>query len=223
MAKAKEAEAKPADGGAPADGAAAPKKKLSKKILMIAAGAAVALLGGLGTAGYLFFMGAESAPAAHADSQGDEHGKDNHGKEAEAKDAHGKENHGKDSHDKDSHGKDSHGKGDSYGTAHGGAHGQPAYYDIPAILVNLKSGEKQSFLKLAVSLELKDPEAAKALEGLLPRVIDQFQTYLRELRVEDLSGSEGTFRLKEELLRRVNGAIAPVRVETVLFKEMIVQ
>lgn len=218
MAKAKEAEAKPSEDGAPADGGGAPKKKFSKKMLMIAAGAAVALLGGLGTAGYLFFMGGDSEPAAHADAHGDEHGKKDQAKEAEAKDGHGKDSHGKDSHSKDSHG-----KGDSYGTAHGGAHGQPVYYDIPAILVNLKSAEKQSFLKLAVSLELKDPDAAKALEGLLPRVIDQFQTYLRELRVEDLSGSEGTFRLKEELLRRVNGAIAPVRVETVLFKEMIVQ
>lgn len=57
----------------------------------------------------------------------------------------------------------------------------------------------------------------------MPRVIDQFQTYLRELRVEDLSGSAAMFRLKEELLRRVNLAAEPVHVEDVLFKEMIVQ
>ena len=79
-------------------------------------------------------------------------------------------------------------------------------------------------MKLSVSLELKGgDEAVKALEPVMPRVVDQFQTYLRELRVEDLSGSAGMFRLKEELLRRVNMAIEPVQIQDVLFKEMIVQ
>lgn len=104
----------------------------------------------------------------------------------------------------------------------------PVFYDVPEILVNLAtSGDKPAYLKLTVSLEIKaapdDPEPTKALEAVVPRVIDQFQTYLRELRVEDLSGSAAMFRLKEELLRRVNLAAEPVHVEDVLFKEMIVQ
>lgn len=104
----------------------------------------------------------------------------------------------------------------------------PVFYDVPEILVNLAtSGDKPAYLKLTVSLEIKaapdDPEPTKALEAIVPRVIDQFQTYLRELRVEDLSGSAAMFRLKEELLRRVNLAAEPVHVEDVLFKEMIVQ
>jgi len=101
----------------------------------------------------------------------------------------------------------------------------PTFVDVPEILVNLAStGDKPSYLKLSVSLELKGgDEAAKALEPVLPRVVDQFQTYLRELRVEDLSGSAAMFRLKEELLRRVNTAVEPVEIKDVLFKEMIVQ
>jgi flagellar FliL protein len=102
---------------------------------------------------------------------------------------------------------------------------KPTFVDVPEILVNLaSSGDKPSYLKLSVSLELKGgDEAAKALEPVLPRVVDQFQTYLRELRVEDLSGSAAMFRLKEELLRRVNMAVEPVEIKDVLFKEMIVQ
>ena len=51
-----------------------------------------------------------------------------------------------------------------------------------------------------------------------------FQVYLRELRVEDeLSGSAGVYRLKEELLARVNAAVEPINVTDVLFKEMLVQ
>ena len=101
----------------------------------------------------------------------------------------------------------------------------PTFVDVPEILVNLAtSGDKPAYLKLSISLELKGgDEAAKALEPVMPRVVDQFQTYLRELRVEDLSGSAGMFRLKEELLRRINMATEPVQIKDVLFKEMIVQ
>ena len=52
---------------------------------------------------------------------------------------------------------------------------------------------------------------------------DRFQTYLRELRASDLDGSAGLYRMKEELTRRVNVAIAPGKINAVLFKELIVQ
>lgn len=101
----------------------------------------------------------------------------------------------------------------------------PVFFDIPDILVNVASGDKPAFLKLSVSLELEGEgeEAKAAIEPVVPRVVDQMQTYLRELRVEDLSGSAAMFRLKEELLRRVNLAVEPVKVKDVLFREMIVQ
>jgi len=62
-----------------------------------------------------------------------------------------------------------------------------------------------------------------AIRPTLPRVTDIFQTYLRELRPSDLNGSAGLFRLKEELTRRVNLAVAPNQVNAVLFKEVVVQ
>lgn len=121
--------------------------------------------------------------------------------------------------------------------AHGapaGAHGEaavhlesalhPVFFDVPDILVNVSAGgDKPAFLKLSVSLELESEEARAAVEPIMPRVVDQLQTYLRELRVEDLSGSAAMFRLKEELLRRVNLAVEPAVVKDVLFREMIVQ
>ena len=58
---------------------------------------------------------------------------------------------------------------------------------------------------------------------LLPRVEDAFQVFVRELRASDLEGSAGVYRLREELLRRVNVALHPVRVDAVLFKEIVVQ
>jgi len=98
------------------------------------------------------------------------------------------------------------------------------FYDLPEMLVNLNSGGHQaSFLKIQVSLELDNAEAVPQVEAVLPRIVDNFQVYLRELRPEELSGTKGVVRLKEELLVRVNGAIEPVRVYDILFKEILVQ
>lgn len=99
-----------------------------------------------------------------------------------------------------------------------------AFSDMQDILVNIQSNDgSPAYLKLGVSLELEDEEQKKALEPLMPRITDQFQAYLRELRLDDLKGSAGVLRLKEELLRRVNVAAAPYKVRDVLLKEMIIQ
>ncbi len=99
-----------------------------------------------------------------------------------------------------------------------------AFFDIPDIIVNIQTPDSTpAYLKLSVSLELEKQEAKAAIEPVLPRITDQFQTYLRELRVEDIRGSAGVMRLKEELLRRVNLAVAPTPVRDVLLKEMIIQ
>lgn len=98
------------------------------------------------------------------------------------------------------------------------------YYDLPEMVVNLSSTDSRSqYLKIKVALEAKDNEALGALEPVMPRILDMFQVYLRELRSSDLDGSAGLFRLKEELLRRINLTIHPNRIDRVLFKEIIVQ
>ena len=100
------------------------------------------------------------------------------------------------------------------------------FYDLPEILVNLNSqgpGKKTNFLKIRVSLELGSPLDTPKVEAVLPRIIDNFQVYLRELRVDDLQGSAGMLRLREELTARVNQAIKPAKVNDVLFKEILVQ
>jgi flagellar protein FliL len=100
----------------------------------------------------------------------------------------------------------------------------PVFFDMQDLLVNLNTvGRKQAFLKLSISLELEKADDLPRLQAVMPRVIDNFQVYLRELRVEDLRGSAGIYRLREELLTRVNAAAQPVKVTDVLFKEMLVQ
>jgi flagellar FliL protein len=117
--------------------------------------------------------------------------------------------------------------------AGGGEHGAvaaapakpPAYVDVPEVLVNLSTvgADRTQYLKVKIVLEIPDAALSPQIESTMPRVMDAFQTYLRELRPTDLDGSAGLYRLKEELTRRVNTAIAPSRITAVLFKEIVVQ
>lgn len=101
---------------------------------------------------------------------------------------------------------------------------QTLYFDLPEMVVNLSSPDKRvQYLKLKVSLEADNQATLKALGPVMPRILDAFQLYLRELRSSDLEGSAGIFRLKEELLRRINLEVHPHEVSRVLFKEIIVQ
>ena len=101
----------------------------------------------------------------------------------------------------------------------------PSYVEVPEIMVNLVSlpGERVQYLKVKVVLEVKEDKTIEAIKPSMPRVTDIFQTYMRELRAGDLNGSSGLFRLKEELTRRVNTAVAPQQVSAVLFKEIVIQ
>ncbi|MFE1601287.1 flagellar basal body-associated protein FliL [Methylobacterium sp. ID0610] len=101
-----------------------------------------------------------------------------------------------------------------------------AFVDVRDMVMNLSSdvGQTQTrFIKLKLSLEVRDAKVAAEIQPLMPRIEDAFQAYIRELRAGDFEGSMGTYRLREELLRRVNVAVYPAKVDAVLFKEFVIQ
>jgi flagellar FliL protein len=125
-----------------------------------------------------------------------------------------------------------------HGGGHGGGHGESAknvgpdgkkpivFVEMREMLLNLSPDmpqEKAKYAKLRLALELKDSGVEDEVKPLMPRIEDTLQVYMRELRVSDLTGSVGLYRLREELLRRVNVAVYPAKVEAVLFKDVIVQ
>jgi flagellar FliL protein len=98
------------------------------------------------------------------------------------------------------------------------------FVDINDMIVNLQTSSKQPrFLKISLKVEVETKDDAKAFEGIKPRVVDQFQTYLRELRLDDLKGSSGMYRMKLELLNRIRAAAPDIKVRDVLFQEILVQ
>ena len=100
----------------------------------------------------------------------------------------------------------------------------PSFLEMPDIVANLNAGPRRAvYLKLQVRLELGKAEDEPAVRAVMPRLMDLFQTYLRDMSPEELRGSEGSYRLREELINRANVATAPVEVRDVLFTQMLIQ
>ena len=192
-----EAAAAPAGGAEGAEGEA-PAKKKGPPIVIIAAAAAVLVLGGGGATAFLLLGKHGAAPAASAKPE----------KKKEAK----KEEK-----------KDPNKKPDPNGPVVADGPNGVVFYTLPDLVVNMQTADgKPSFLKLKLTLELPDHDTADALDPNLPRLQDMFQTFLRELRPEDLAGSQGGYQLRMEILRRVNLVISPSKANAVLIEEMLV-
>ena len=101
----------------------------------------------------------------------------------------------------------------------------PAFLDMPELVVSLSSTNngRAQYLKARIVLEVTDQKVVDEIKPVLPRVLDSFQTFLREMRANDLEGSAGIYRVRDELTKRVNLAVAPSRINAVLFKEIVVQ
>lgn len=188
------------EGGEGAEGEATVKKKMSgKKLVLFIILPAVLVLGGGGAAAFLLLK-----------PGGEQHAEANEG------------------HDK---AKGGHGEAEGAGEAVPGPNGTTimhgdnvVFVTLPEMLVNITGPEgRPAYLKLKLTLEAPDDATVAALGEHIPRVTDQFNGFLRELRTDDLAGSAGAYRLRLELLRRVNLVIAPMQVNAVLIEEMLVQ
>ena len=204
MAKKEKKEAKPEEATeAPAEGAegeAPAKKKLPLKMLIIAGAAAVLVLGGGGAAAFIFLKPKPEAAATEKGAEKKDKKKDK--KKEEKKE----------------------GKEGEAGAAvvREGPDGI-VFYTLPQVVVNMQTADgRPTFLKLKLTLELPSEDAVEELDPNMPRLQDMFQTFLRELRPEDLSGSQGSYQLRMEILRRVNLVISPSKANAVLIEEMLI-
>lgn len=199
-----EAEATPAPEGEGAEGEGAPaKKKMSgKKLVLFIILPAILVLGAGGGAAFLL-LGKGGGAEQHAEANA------GHGK-AKAKGGHGEAAPGEPVPGPN-------GTMITYGE-------DVTFVALPEMLVNIVGPDgRPAYLKLKLTLEAPDEAAVTALTEHVPRVSDQFNGFLRELRTDDLAGSAGAYRLRLELLRRVNLVIAPAQINAVLIEEMLVQ
>jgi flagellar protein FliL len=114
-------------------------------------------------------------------------------------------------------------KKDEHAQHEAGKAGPPSYVDLPEMVANLNGARKPAYIKVLVRIEVAKAEDAEKVKAATPRLQDLFQTYLREIRPEELRGSAGAYRLREELIARANIAIAPSTISDVLFTQLLVQ
>jgi flagellar FliL protein len=195
-------EAEVAEGEALAEGAEAAPAKKKLPILLIAIAAGVLVVGGGGGAAAWFLLLKPKHPEV-ADA----------GKAHEAKPKKKKEKKG-------GHGKE--GEGEKLaGVVKEGPDGV-VFYTMPDLSSNMQTQDgRPSFLKLKVTFELPSEDTVPTLEENMPRLQDMFLTFMRELRHEDVAGSQGNYTLRTEIQRRVNLVIAPSKVNAVLIEEML--
>jgi flagellar FliL protein len=220
MSAKKEKKAPEAEKPEGAEGEAPAKKKMSGKTLILFIVAPALLVVGGGTAAAMMLM-KPAAPGAQAAAGHGAPAAASHGAPAAAGGEHG---------------------APAAGGEHGGAPatggdpaevghampcegGNPCYYMLPKQIVNLASNEEGAnpFLEIELALESADPANFNNIQTLMPRLKDQYQSFLRELRVEDLNGSAGNFRLRQELLKRFNIVMAPAHVDAVLIESLLIQ
>jgi flagellar FliL protein len=198
------------------EGAPPAKKKLAGKTLVLfIILPAVLVLGGGGAAAMMLLGG----PPAEAGAHGDAHAEKKPEKKPAKKDDHGAAGGG-------DHGAAAASvEGDDVGRLLDCEEGNPCFYAMPDLIVNLAAvdGQREQSLKLDLMLESSDPANFDAVPQSMPRLKDQLNSFLRELRVEDLNGSGGTYRLRRELLKRFNIVMAPAKVDAVLIEGMLIQ
>ena len=99
------------------------------------------------------------------------------------------------------------------------------FMQLPELIVNLKlkNGNKSNILKATFSIELMDPNDKDVIDKAKPLIVDQLQTYLRELSIDDLEGASGLERVRQELKNRVLGILAPIKIRNILYNEFLIQ
>jgi len=205
--------------GEGAEGAPVKKKMAGKTLVLFIILPAALVLGGGGAAAMMLLGGAPAAAASAEHAEEGDH--------VEAEEEHA-------AAPADGHG----GEGGDHGAVAGAAEdpaavghmlpcesGNPCYYAMPKLVMNLAStgGARAVMMELELSLESSSPSAFSKVPELMPRLKDTLNSFLRELRVEDLNGSGGTYNLRRELLKRFNTVLDPKKIDAVLIEGMLIQ
>jgi flagellar protein FliL len=112
--------------------------------------------------------------------------------------------------------------------AHGGGHGEAAaslpadtaFVPLDPIAISLAPGANARLLRFSGQLEVA-PDSAAEVAGLMPRVVDVLNTYLRAVEVRDLEEPAALVRLRAQMLRRVQVVTGEGRVRDLLITEFV--
>jgi len=90
-------------------------------------------------------------------------------------------------------------------------------------IVNLSGEGGKRFLKVTMQVEMNKKKLAEEVMNKMPQMKDMIITVLASKNVDELLTIEGKFRLKEQLLTRINSNLKTGVVKNVYFVEFVIQ
>jgi flagellar protein FliL len=103
----------------------------------------------------------------------------------------------------------------------------PVFFALDSMTVNLQSDDGEHYLRIGLTLKLKDEKAQVALNERMPEIRSRVLLLLSGKRPEDLATVEGKRTLAKELRMAIDSIVSaaepPVHVDEVLFTEFVVQ
>lgn len=95
-----------------------------------------------------------------------------------------------------------------------------AFVEVPPVLISLGPNAQSRHLRFRASLEVPT-EYRSEVEGILPRVQDVLNSYLRALEARDLEAQGALVKLRGQMLRRVKLVAGEGRVRDLLVLEFV--
>lgn len=96
-------------------------------------------------------------------------------------------------------------------------------FKIDPFVVNLNEPRGNRYLKTTIQLEMDSPELRTELERRQAQLQDVILALLTSKSSKELQALEGKFRLREELLSRINALLVNGAVTRVYFTEFVIQ
>lgn len=94
---------------------------------------------------------------------------------------------------------------------------------MDTFIVNLMDNGGERYLKVAMQLELSDPEVVPELKEIKPKLRDAVLGILASKSLKDVSTAEGKQRLKEEISNRLSSYLSKGKIYQIYFTEFVIQ
>ncbi|MDZ5760938.1 flagellar basal body-associated FliL family protein [Lyticum sinuosum] len=99
---------------------------------------------------------------------------------------------------------------------------QKVYYEMRDIIVQLET-DNTKFLKITLNVKFYDKKAYEKTISILPQVEDVIQSYLRQMQPDGLNSNFSMYKLRGDLLLRMNTLIYPEKIDAIFIKDILIR
>jgi flagellar protein FliL len=90
-------------------------------------------------------------------------------------------------------------------------------------VVNIMQKDTTRFLKIGITLEMKDIESNERIKNRMPQIIDAVLLLVGNKQFDQIKDLQGKLQLKADLLAHINSLIGKDEVTDIFFTDFVVQ